>query len=128
MEQVTLDMGMATLAVPESRVEAQAVPEERPPVALRQLELPMTASSPPPGGLFDRVLPRLFHRGSRNGRELRDGVLLSGAPRITGPDQVSFRQRRADGQWRLVTIFTFGVIKSITEWTHYLPQHHEAET
>ena len=48
--------------------------------------------------------PRMFHRNSKVGRELRDGVKLSGAPKPTGDGQYSFRQRRDDGHWRLVTV------------------------
>jgi hypothetical protein len=129
-EQIAFDLGAEALAVPDAAVTAaMLMPEDREPVAIRQLELtvlPVALPADERTTLFDRVLPRLFHRGSRNGRELRDGVVVSGAPRITGPGQYSFRQRRADGHWRLVTIFTFGVIKSITEWSRYTPNHQEA--
>jgi len=106
----------------------RAIACEQPPTPIRQLNLPAVRSEGHTPTLYD-ALPRLFHRGGRYGRELRDGILLSGAPRPTGPDQYSFRQRRSDGRWRLVTVFTsssIGVIKSITGWSPYLPNHEEA--
>lgn len=126
--------------------EALAVPAEDPlpkrqhgdvslavPVASRQLILANVAVHEPVldehSTLMHREFPRMFHRGSRVGRELRDDVTLSGAPRATGTGQYSFRQRRDDGHWRLVTVAMWEartVVKSITGWSVYIPDHNEA--
>ena len=116
-------------------VQAREVHEEREAneVTAIQVQIPnlpvVTATLDEPTRVVHRELPRLFNRASRYGRELRDGVFATGAPRTTGTDQYSFRQRRGDGQWRLVTVAIFNgpaVIKSITPWSIYLPQHQDA--
>jgi hypothetical protein len=119
----------------DQAVRAREVREEREAneVTAIQVQIPnlpvAIATLDEPTQVVHRELPRLFNRASRFGRELRDGVFATGAPRTTGKNQYSFRQRRGDGSWRLVTVVTFNgpaVIKSITPWSIYLPKHEEA--
>lgn len=130
-EQATLGLGADALAVVATEEPSTCVRihiQQDGPVDLRQLHIPGTAErqEPAPKTVYC-ALPRLFYRGGRVGRELRDGVFLSGAPIATGDGQYSFRQRRtSDGSWRLVTVFAIGTIKSVTEWSRYLPNHKEA--
>lgn len=139
--QLGLVVGGEALAVP-SEPEAPAlkrqsgeVPEPGIAVALRQTEIPGLATVSRWSGLDERAtlvhreFPRLFKRGGAVGRALRDGVLISGIPHATGEGQYSLRQRGEDGRWRLVTFTILAgttVVKSITEWSRYLPKHTEA--
>jgi len=133
--QLAFGMGDAAalvVSVPPAPPACALIEDHDAPTALAQLSFTGMAlvAPPPPDILVLRDdFPRLFNRGSAVGKMLRDGVLLSGVPRVTGPGQHSFRQRRGDGMWRLVTVAFFNdqtKVKSITAWSKYLPQHHEA--
>lgn len=126
------DAAALVVSVPPAPPACVLTPDDEPATALAQLSFTGMATVPPPPPdtlLLRDDFPRLFNRGSAVGKALRDGVFVSGAPRPTGPDQHTFRQRRGDGYWRLVTVTFFHDqmrVKSITDWSQYQPQHDEA--
>lgn len=133
--QLAFGMGDAAalvVSVPPEPPACVLTQDDDPVVALAQLSFTGMARVPPPPPdtlVLREDFPRLFNRGSAVGKVLRDGVYLSGAPRETGPGQHTFRQRRGDGYWRLVTVAFFHDhtrVKSITDWSKYLPTHDEA--
>jgi hypothetical protein len=135
---IVIDGEALAIPTPDEPVlprQSGEVPEPGGAVALRQTEIPGLPVVSRWAGLDDRAMlvlaefPRLFKRGGLVGRELRDRVHMSGIPHSTGAGQYSLRQRGEDGRWRLVTFTIIAgatVVKSITEWSRYLPKHTEA--
>ncbi len=67
------------------------------------------------GSLLASVLAILFDRRRANGRTLRDGVTMTGFPKIDS-DRIMFRQRGGVGMWRMVVAQLDGTIDYVSPW------------